>query len=209
MKTFMKYLFCFFMVCAVGMMAQAADKSVNRKMGYFDNTRTVLLFLPQSNDRGSYAASYIAKEMDAVFRYPYYRKLDTVDYAYKNISPAELPAIAEETGADIVVLPVVTRWVQRRSYPISIFFDIDPVVETQVIVDIYSCKNGEGVRDDQAAYYEREEESSVRNRYIMDEVMKRLWKKFPYRRVPTDVEAKLSETVHADKDNTPAAVMNK
>lgn len=44
MKTFMKYLFCFFMVCAVGMMAQAADKSVNRKMGYFDNTRTVLLF---------------------------------------------------------------------------------------------------------------------------------------------------------------------
>lgn len=86
MKTFMKYLFYFFMVCAVGMMAQAADKSVNRKMGYFDNTRTVLLFLPQSNDRGSYAASYIAKEMDAVFRYPYYRKLDTVDYAYKNIS---------------------------------------------------------------------------------------------------------------------------
>ena len=45
MKTFMKYLFCFFMVCAVGMMAQAADKSVNRKMGYFDNTRTVLLLL--------------------------------------------------------------------------------------------------------------------------------------------------------------------
>lgn len=86
MKTFMKYLFCFFMVCAVGMMAQAADKSVNRKMGYFDNTRTVLLLLPQSNDRGSYAAAYIAKEMDAVFRYPYYRKLDTADYAYKSIS---------------------------------------------------------------------------------------------------------------------------
>lgn len=86
MKTFMKYLFCFFMVCAVGMMAQAADKSVNRKMGYFDNTRTVLLLLPQSNDRGSYATAYIAKEMDAVFRYPYYRKLDTADYAYKSIS---------------------------------------------------------------------------------------------------------------------------
>lgn len=65
---------------------------------------------------------------------------------------------------------------QRKSYPISIFFDIDPVVETQVVVDIYSCKNGEEVRDDQAVYYEREEESSVRNRYIMDEVMKRLWK---------------------------------
>lgn len=145
-------------------------------MGYFDNTRTVLLLLPQSNDRGSYAAAYIAKEMDAVFRYPYYRKLDTADYAYKSISPAELPAIAEETGADIVVLPVVTKWMQRKSYPISIFFDIDPVVETQVVVDIYSCKNGEEVRDDQAVYYEREEESSVRNRYIMDEVMKRLWK---------------------------------
>lgn len=86
MKTFMKYLFCFFMVCAVGMMAQAADKSVNRKMGYFDNTRTVLLLLPQSNDRGSYATAYIAKEMNAVFRYPYYRKLDTADYAYKSIS---------------------------------------------------------------------------------------------------------------------------
>lgn len=94
-EDFYEIFILFFMVCAVGMMAQAADKSVNRKMGYFDNTRTVLLFLPQSNDRGSYAASYIAKEMDAVFRYPYYRKLDTVDYAYKNISPAELPAIAE------------------------------------------------------------------------------------------------------------------
>ena len=78
-----------------------------------------------------------------------------------------------------------------------------------VTIQQIADKNGEGVRDDQAAYYEREEESSVRNRYIMDEVMKRLWKKFPYRRVPTDVKAKLSGTVHADKDNTPAAVMNK
>ena len=42
-----------------------------------------------------------------------------------------------------------------------------------------------------------------------DEVMKRLWKKFPYLRAPTDVEAKLSGTVYADKDNTPATVMNK
>lgn len=209
MKTFMKYLFCFFVAYAVGMTAQAADKSVNRKMGYFDNTRTVLLLLPQSNDRGSYAAAYIAKEMDAVFRYPYYRKLDTADYAHANISPAELPAIAEKTGADIVVLPVVTKWTQRRSHPISIFFDVDPIVETQVIIDVYSCKNGEGVRDDRVVYYEREEESSVRNRYIMDKVMKRLWKKFPYRRVPTDVEARLSGDVDIGKDNTPAAAMNK
>ena len=69
MKTFMKYLFCFFMVCAVGMMAQAADKSVNRKMGYFDNTRTVLLFLPQSNDRGSYAGCGVPLPLLQKIRY--------------------------------------------------------------------------------------------------------------------------------------------
>lgn len=43
-EDFYEIFILFFMVCAVGMMAQAADKSVNRKMGYFDNTRTVLLF---------------------------------------------------------------------------------------------------------------------------------------------------------------------
>lgn len=209
MKRVMKYLIFLFAICVCAITAEAADMMTNRRMGYFDNTRAVLLLSTRSGDGGHYAASYIDKEMDTVFRYPYYRKLDTTYYDHKIINPSELPAIAEAVGADIVVMPVVTRWIQWRSYPISIFFDVDPLVETQVIVDVYSYKNGEGVRDDRASYREREEEGSVRDRYIMDEVMKRLWKKFPYRRVPTDVGTHLSGYENSRKDNTPSAVMNK
>ena len=84
------------------------SRSWNRKLGYFDNTRTVL-FLPALFGDGDYAASYVNREMNTIFRYPYYRKLDTEGYTGKAYSPSELPALAEQTGADIVVMPVISR----------------------------------------------------------------------------------------------------
>lgn len=95
----------------------AADEQVmNRKLGYFDNTRTVLL-LPALFGDGDYAASYVNREMNTIFRYPYYRKLDTEGYTGKAYSPSELPALAEQTGADIVVMPVISRWQQIIMHP--------------------------------------------------------------------------------------------
>lgn len=83
----------------------------------------------------------------------------------------------------------------------ALFFDIDPLVETRVIIDVYSVKNGEHTRQDRASYFEREEEGFVRDSYIMDQVLENLWKRFPYRRVPADISADLSRTEKSDTGN--------
>ena len=83
----------------------------------------------------------------------------------------------------------------------ALFFDIDPLVETTVIIDVYSVKNGEHTRQDRVSYFEREEEGFVRDSYIMDQVLENLWKKFPYRRVPADISADLSRTEKSDTGN--------
>lgn len=100
-----------------------------------------------------------------------------------------------------MVLPVVTQWSQRTIWPVALFFDIDPLVETRVIIDVYSVKKGEPARQDRATYFEREEEGFVRDSYIMDQVLENLWKRFPYRRVPADISADLSRTEKSDTGN--------
>lgn len=198
---------CILMILCVlltGETAFAAAPSDNRKAGYFDNTRAVLL-LPVLYRDGDYAAAYLDREMKGIFKYPYYRLLPKTAPAGQ-ASPDSLKQLADETGADIVVLPVVTdwtRWVSRRSF----FRDADDIVYTRVVVDVYSYRKGDmAVRDDRAYYAETEEEGFVRDRYIMDEVMKRLYKKFPYRRVPTDISKNLSGTV--SEGTSPKAEMN-
>lgn len=189
-----------------GETALAAGASENRRAGYFDNTRTVIL-LPVAYRNGSYAAAYLDREMKGIFKYPYYRVLPASSYAGEAVTPDRLEQISAETGADIVVLPQVTdwtRWVSRRSF----FRDADDVVYTRVVIDVYSYRKGDAqIRDDRAYYAETEEEGFVRDRYIMDEVMKRLYKKFPYRRVPTDISKNLSGAV--TDGTSPKADMNK
>ncbi|MDY6084864.1 MAG: hypothetical protein SPI25_06445 [Dialister sp.] len=204
-----KIIACLLMtVCLllVGGAALAAGASENRRFGYFDNTRTVIL-LPVACRSSSYAAAYLDREMKGIFKYPYYRVLPTYSYAGEAVTPDRLEQISAETGADIVVLPQVTdwtRWVSRR----SLFRDADDVVYTRVVIDVYSYRRGDAqIRDDQAYYSETEEEGFVRDRYIMDEVMKRLYKKFPYRRVPTDISKNLSGAV--TNGTAPKADMNK
>ena len=178
--------------------AKAADPAVNRSLGYFENTRTVLL-LPARYRSGDEAAAYVNREMGKIFRYPYYRTLDTATYDAALYSPSQLKELAEKANADIVVMPVITEWrqvVYRRSF----FSDADDIVETRAVFDIYSYKKGElSVRDDRATYWNSEEEGTVRNRYIFDDLMQDILKTFPYRRVPTDIGRNLS----GEPDRTP------
>lgn len=203
MKKLIAFLLSFFLALSLGLLAEASDTlEVNRKMGYFDNTRTVLLLSPRVSGNGGEAASYVNREMKQIFRYPYYRTLDTTGYEGA-VSPADLPRLADESGADIVVMPVIQwhQWIFHR----FLFDDGDDIIQTRAIVDIYSYKKTEGtVRDDRGTYFDTEDESTARNVYILDDIMKEVYKTFPYRRVPTDVSKRLTGET---EDHTPKAVM--
>lgn len=203
MKKLIAFLLSFFLALSLGLLAEASDTlEMNRKMGYFDNTRTVLLLSPRVSGNGGEAASYVNREMKQIFRYPYYRTLDTTGYEGA-VSPADLPRLADESGADIVVMPVIQwhQWIFHR----FLFDDGDDIIQTRAIVDIYSYKKTEGtVRDDRGTYFDTEDESTARNVYILDDIMKEVYKTFPYRRVPTDVYKSLTGET---EDHTPKAVM--
>ena len=203
MKKLIAFLLSFFLALSLGLLAEASDTlEMNRKMGYFDNTRTVLLLSPRVSGNGGEAASYVNREMKQIFRYPYYRTLDTAGYEGA-LSPADLPRLADESGADIVVMPVIQwhQWIFHR----FLFDDGDDIIQTRAIVDIYSYKKTEGtVRDDRGTYFDTEDESTARNVYILDDIMKEVYKTFPYRRVPTDISRSLTGDT---EDKTPKAVM--
>ena len=204
MKRISLLLMSLFCLIGFAFTARAADPAVNRSLGYFENTRTVLL-LPARYRSGDEAAAYVNREMGRIFRYPYYRTLDPVEYDAALYSPSQLKELAEKANADIVVMPVITEWrqvVYRRSF----FSDADDIVETRAVFDIYSYKKGEmSIRDDRATYWNSEEEGTVRNRYIFDDLMQDILKTFPYRRVPTDIARNLT----GDPDRTPLAEMGK
>ncbi len=202
-----RIFYCFLALCCflgIAASCQAEDQqAVNRRMGYFSNTRTVLLLPAVYNRGGQEAADYVNREMNQIFRYPYYRTLDTTGYAGKLYGAQELMQLSEETGADLVILPVIqwNQWIYHR----SMFWDADDIVETKALITIYSYKKGEEtVRNDQSRYWSREEEGMVRNRYILDDMMKKIYKTFPYRRVPTDVARNLS----GEPDRTPVTVLD-
>jgi len=162
-----------------------------------------VLLLPTLYRSGSEAAAYVDKEMNSIFRYPYYRKLDSTPYEGKLYDPSALQSLAEETDADIVVMPVITQWSQR-AFRRSLFFNGDDIIETHATFDIYSYKKEGGqVQDARSTYWSRDEEGNVRNIYIFDDMMKKIYKAFPYRRVPTDVTKNLS----GKADETPVAEM--
>ena len=58
MKKLIAFLLSFFLALSLGLLAEASDTlEMNRKMGYFDNTRTVLLLSPRVSGNGGEAAS--------------------------------------------------------------------------------------------------------------------------------------------------------
>ena len=53
MKKLIAFLLSFFLALSLGLLAEASDTlEMNRKMGYFDNTRTVLLLSPRVSGNG-------------------------------------------------------------------------------------------------------------------------------------------------------------
>ena len=73
--------------------AKAADPAVNRSLGYFENTRTVLLLRARYRS-GEEAAAYVNREMERIFRYPYYRTLDPGAYEADLYSTSQLKELA-------------------------------------------------------------------------------------------------------------------
>lgn len=161
-----------------------------------ENSRDVLIF-PVAGYADTELGQSLENEMDRIFRIPYYEKMDTSMYLSK-ATPTNLQSIGEESGADIVVLPVVTRWSQ---YIIPSYwgFDRDPIIRTSAVIDVYSWKPGESVRDDRVTYYGTDEAGLVRNNLIAHEMITKLQKKFPYDRVPKDLDSSTGTTENTTK----------
>lgn len=194
MRKFWKWIFCLAAALLLAVPASAANET-NREAGYFDNTRTVLL-LPAAG-RNGYTMAWMDKQLSRIFRYPYYRLVETDE---RIASPGEMQEAAVAAGADIAVLPVAVRFDQYGRYPM--FGDRDPVIVTHAELVIYYWEEGmDKVQTVGTRFFDAELEGpDTRQDYILDEMWKKLMKKFPYRRVPIDRSTNLSGAVTAPEE---------
>ena len=199
MKALWKWILALAAALLIAVPSAAAD-TANRAAGYFDNTRAVLL-LPAAG-RSGYAASFMDRQLGRIFRYPYYRLVETADAP---AGPDAMRAAAVSAGADIAVWPVAVRFDQYSQYPM--FGDRDPVIVTHAELRSSSWEDGmDNVKCIGTRYFDAELEGpDTRPEYILDEMWKRLLKQFPYRRIPTDRSTNLSGTVTAPSAETDAA----
>lgn len=153
-----------------------------RADGYFQNTRKVLLLSPRgAND---YIGHRMGKELSAIFRYPYYEVISE-----EAAAPADtLDGAAKANGADIVVLPIVVEFTQFR-HPGSMFRDSDSIVLTAARLRLDWWETGmDTPQTAETRFFDRKPEGfDTDPGRIFDDMWKRLMKKFPYRRIPTDV----------------------
>lgn len=199
MKALWKWILALAAALLIAVPSAAAD-TANRAAGYFDNTRAVRL-LPAAG-RSGYAASFMDRQLGRIFRYPYYRLVETADAP---AGPDAMRAAAVSAGADIAVWPVAVRFDQYSQYPM--FGDRDPVIVTHAELRIYYWEDGmDNVKSIGTRYFDAELEGpDTRPEYILDEMWKRLLKQFPYRRIPTDRSTNLSGTVTAPAAEADAA----
>ncbi len=163
----------------------APDLGAGRADGYFQNTRKVLLLSPCGAN--AYIESRMEKELRAIFRYPYYQII-----AEKAAPVSDtLAEAAKESGADIVVLPVVLAFTQFR-HPGSMLWDSDPIVLTSAQLRLDWWETGmEAPMTAEARFFDRKPEGfDTDPDRIFDDMWKQLMKKFPYRRIPTDIAEK-------------------
>ncbi len=156
-----------------------------RADGYFQNTRKVLLLSPCGAN--AYIESRMEKELRAIFRYPYYQII-----AEKAAPVSDtLAEAAKESGADIVVLPVVLAFTQFR-HPGSMLWDSDPIVLTSAQLRLDWWETGmEAPMTTEARFFDRKPEGfDTDPDRIFDDMWKQMMKKFPYRRIPTDIAGK-------------------
>ena len=194
MKTLWRGILCILALLSLTAVS-AADRS-NEEVGYFENTRTVMQLDGAAPGSGEFAARAMNRELSRIFRYPYYRKLDTSAVSGRILSAGEMEAAAVAAGADIIVQPVVVRFDQYRRYPLF-FGDDDPVVTT--IAEIQLSYWEEGMKQPvtlSTRFFDSELEGPDTDPDdILDRMWKRLMKQFPYRRVPTDRSTNLSGAV--------------
>ncbi len=172
------------------MQTEAKAKAVpalgaGRADGYFQNTRKVLLLSPRGAN--VYIESRMEKELRAIFRYPYYQII-----AEKAAPVSDtLAGAAKESGADIVILPVVLAFTQFR-HPGSMLWDSDPIVLTSAQLRLDWWETGmEAPMTAEARFFDRKPEGfDTDPDRIFDDMWKQLMKKFPYRRIPTDIAEK-------------------
>lgn len=192
-KIFIALLLLFSAVFAV---PAGAEDRMNRELGYFENTRTVLLAEAAYGSR--WAAGRMDRELSRIFRYPYYRTLSAEGKSFADFGEVQAEAVAR--GADIAVRPVAAEFSQFRHYP-PMFFDADPVVTTRARLAISYWEEGmESPRTIETSFFDSQIEGPDTDADdIFDRMWKRLMKKFPYRRVPTDRSRNLSGEISEQK----------
>lgn len=196
MKSVWRSVFCLVLLAGIGLAVSAADRT-NEEQGYFENTRTVLLFDAQSEKQsGAWAARRMDRELSAIFRYPYYRTLDGAERNVPVKSPEALRAEAVSAGADIAVQPVAVRFEQHQRYPV-LFSDGDPLVTTMACLRLVYWEDGmEQTRTIETRFFDsRPEGMDTEADRIFDAMWAKLMKQFPYRRVPVDRSRNLSGAV--------------
>lgn len=155
-----------------------------RADGYFQNTRNVLLL--SSRGANAYIGQRMEKELSAIFRYPYYQVVSETAAASDSFIGA-----AKASGADIVVLPIVVEFSQFRR-PGSMLWDSDPLIWTSARLRLEWWETGmETPAMAETRFFDCKEEGfDTDPDRIFDEMWKQLMKKFPYRRIPTDLAGK-------------------
>ncbi len=130
---------------------------------------------------------WITTETTNIFKYPYYDSYK----GYERISPTleNMVALSEKYNADIVIVPVLEGYYYRQFTPLWIWGSGEQYIDAYMEVSLFSYNKKTGILDRQTSSYRRAGDSldvpaplSIA-RLVMDS----LFKKFPYKRIPTDM----------------------
>lgn len=166
-------------------------------------SRNVVIVNPSSNTRKDRAemAQFMRTAITNELKYPYYSAVTTNRPTSASLATANsLATIAEETGADIVLLPIAVEndYVQYRPTRTFRFDSTGDEIYTRVAISAklyYYDANKQEFKGLDKTYYKDAEYLSVpTQREIWNKVMTDLMNKLPYKRVPTDINRYTTQT---------------
>ncbi len=159
---------------------------------------TKVLFLetiPGPSALGARTKAYLSTP----FKFPFYQAVAKPTVYPYTTAPTKnvLKALATESGADLVLLPVIEEWLYRTFTPhfgFLLFSDYDPETYVQARAEIhlysYNAKTDE-FRIDSAAYDRVEEQLMAPSEdELLQNMTEKILKKLPYKRVPNEVKNK-------------------
>lgn len=125
-----------------------------------------------------------------IFKFPHY-ELSRATIA-PTLSQSSLESLATNTGSDIVVVPVIDAWEYRSLNRISFhFYHLDDEIYTRAYLklSLYTYNSNTGKYTIYSTTYSNYGDSlDVPNPYsVFQTTIDRLLKKFPYKRIPTDL----------------------